>query len=95
MTGSYRKNRRAIPHRLEKCGYVPVHNPTADDGLWKIKVERLMSSYPKGTPKPSPVVGKRQVVYAKKTLPIDMSQNVTVLGGLKSEMSSDIRYAAT
>jgi hypothetical protein len=65
-----RKNRRAIPHRLEKCGYVPVHNPTADDGLWKIKVEQLMSSYPKGTPKPSPVVGKRQVVYAKKTLPL-------------------------
>src|SRR5262249_42126438 len=22
-----RKNRRAIPHRLERCGYVPVRNP--------------------------------------------------------------------
>jgi hypothetical protein len=31
-----RKNRRAIPHRLEKCGYAPVRNDTADDGLWVI-----------------------------------------------------------
>jgi hypothetical protein len=31
-----RKNRRIIPHRLEQCRYVPVRNPDADDGLWKI-----------------------------------------------------------
>lgn len=30
-----RKNRRVIPHRLEKCGYVPVRS-TTDDGLWVI-----------------------------------------------------------
>jgi Family of unknown function (DUF5906) len=30
------KNRRAIPHRLEKCGYVPVRNDGAKDGLWKV-----------------------------------------------------------
>jgi hypothetical protein len=30
-----RKNRRAIPHRMEKCGYVPVRNAAAEDGLWK------------------------------------------------------------
>jgi Family of unknown function (DUF5906) len=35
-----RKNRRAIPHRLERCGYVAVKNPDAKDGLWKIKGER-------------------------------------------------------
>jgi|AmaraimetFIIA100_FD_contig_101_753895_length_1828_multi_4_in_0_out_0_2 hypothetical protein len=35
-----RKNRRAIPHRLERCGYVPVRNPDADDGLWKIHGKR-------------------------------------------------------
>jgi hypothetical protein len=41
-TGSFqgwitdRKNRRVIPHRLEKCGYVPVRNEQATDGLWKI-----------------------------------------------------------
>jgi hypothetical protein len=35
-----RKNRRSIPHRLEKCGYVPVRSDTADDGLWKINNRR-------------------------------------------------------
>jgi Family of unknown function (DUF5906) len=34
-----RKNRRVIPHRLEKCGYVPVRNDTAD-GLWVINGKR-------------------------------------------------------
>jgi hypothetical protein len=31
-----RKNRRIIPHRMESCGYVPVRNPDAEDGRWKI-----------------------------------------------------------
>jgi hypothetical protein len=31
-----RKNRRLIPHRMEQCGYVPVRNDGAKDGLWKI-----------------------------------------------------------
>jgi hypothetical protein len=35
-----RKNRRAIPHRLEKCGYVPVRNDTATSGLWVINGKR-------------------------------------------------------
>jgi hypothetical protein len=35
-----RKNRRAIPHRLERCGYVPVRNDNAKDGLWKINSAR-------------------------------------------------------
>jgi hypothetical protein len=34
-----RKNRRAIPHRFEKCGYVPVRSST-DDGLWVINGKR-------------------------------------------------------
>jgi Family of unknown function (DUF5906) len=37
---SDRKNRRVIPYRLEKCGYVPVRNPNADDGLWKLNGKR-------------------------------------------------------
>jgi len=37
-----RKNRRAIPHRLEKCGYEPVRNDVAEDGLWKINGKRQM-----------------------------------------------------
>ena len=35
-----RKNRRVIPHRLEKCGYVPVRNDGAEDGLWVINGKR-------------------------------------------------------
>jgi Family of unknown function (DUF5906) len=35
-----RKNRRAIPYRLEKCGYVPVRNDTAESGLWVINGTR-------------------------------------------------------
>ena len=35
-----RKNRRIIPHRLEKVGYVPARNDTAQDGLWKINGAR-------------------------------------------------------
>ena len=35
-----RKNRRAIPHRLEKCGFVPVRNGDAKDGFWKIRGAR-------------------------------------------------------
>jgi hypothetical protein len=48
---SERKNRRLVPHRMEQCGYAPVRNPGANDGLWKI-------------------VGKRQAIYAKGTLPL-------------------------
>ena len=44
-----RKNRRLIPHRLEKCGYVPVRNPDAPtDGLWKINGRR-QAVYSKST----------------------------------------------
>ena len=35
-----RKNRRALPHKLERVGYVPVRNPDADDGLFKIQGKR-------------------------------------------------------
>ena len=35
-----RKNRRVIPYRLEKCGYVQVRNDAAKDGLWVINSSR-------------------------------------------------------
>jgi Family of unknown function (DUF5906) len=35
-----RKNRRLIPHRLESCGYTPVRNKDAKDGLWKVSGSR-------------------------------------------------------
>jgi hypothetical protein len=34
------KNRRAIPHRMEDCGYSVVRNKNAKDGLWKINGRR-------------------------------------------------------
>ena len=45
-TGSFsewledRRNRRTIPHRFEQCGYVPVRNDAAKDGLWVINKVR-------------------------------------------------------
>ena len=42
-----RKNRRVIPHRLEKCGYVPVRNDAdTHDGQWKV-AERRQTIYAK------------------------------------------------
>jgi Family of unknown function (DUF5906) len=35
-----RKNRRQIPYRFEQCGYVPVRNGAAKDGLWVINQAR-------------------------------------------------------
>jgi hypothetical protein len=35
-----RRNRRAIPHRMERCGYTAVRNPNAVDGLWKLQGAR-------------------------------------------------------
>jgi hypothetical protein len=35
-----RKNRRAIPHRLEVCGYVPVRNEASQQGLWVVNGTR-------------------------------------------------------
>jgi hypothetical protein len=32
-----RGNRRAIPHRMNSCGYVAVRYPGADDGLWQLR----------------------------------------------------------
>jgi hypothetical protein len=35
-----RKNSRRIPHRFEACGYTPVRNPDAEDGLWRVNSRR-------------------------------------------------------
>ena len=35
-----RRNSRAMPHRLEECGYVAARNSNAKDGLWKIQGAR-------------------------------------------------------
>jgi hypothetical protein len=35
-----RKNRRAIPHRFETAGYIPLRNQAADSGLWVVGGKR-------------------------------------------------------
>jgi hypothetical protein len=47
-----RKNRRAIPHRLEECGYVQVPNDTAKSGLWVINGKRQIIYARKDMPVP-------------------------------------------
>lgn len=38
-----RKNRRIIPHKLERCDYAAVRNPDAKDGMWVIdKVRQVI-----------------------------------------------------
>lgn len=45
------KNRRAVPHRMEECGYSTVRNKNAKDGLWKINGRR-QAVYAQGTMTP-------------------------------------------
>jgi hypothetical protein len=37
-----RKNRKAIPHRMEAVGYVSIRNRDAQDGLWKVGKTRMV-----------------------------------------------------
>jgi hypothetical protein len=34
-----RRNRRALPHRLERCGYTSVRNPDSAGGRWRVGVK--------------------------------------------------------
>ena len=57
-----RKNRRALPHRLERCGYIAVKNPEAKDGLWKLQGERQVV-YAKASLSPAEAIkAARQLV---------------------------------
>jgi hypothetical protein len=37
-----RKNRRALPHRMERCGYSSVRNDGPSHGMWTINGKRVM-----------------------------------------------------
>ena len=56
-----RRNRRQLPYRFERCGYVPVRNEAAKDGLWVIKRTRESRDGYGSTVTET----ARQVVYAK------------------------------
>jgi hypothetical protein len=52
-----RRNRRTIPHKLERCGYVAVSNSDRKDGLWSIPDKEGAGS-------------QRQMIYARRGLSI-------------------------
>jgi hypothetical protein len=61
-----RRVRRQLPHRFERCGYVPVRNDVAKDGLWLVTtVQKSNDGYGGDT-----VTTARQVIYAKAELSI-------------------------
>jgi hypothetical protein len=35
-----RRNSKTVSHRMSDCGYAPVRNPDAKDGLWPIRKRR-------------------------------------------------------
>ena len=43
-----RRSRRSTPHKMERVGYVPVRNPDADDGQWKVDGKRQVVYGKKG-----------------------------------------------
>ena len=47
-----RKTKRALPHKMERVGYVPVRNPDASDGLFKLG-DRRQAVYAKRTLSPA------------------------------------------
>jgi hypothetical protein len=71
-----RRNRRQIPHRFERCRYVPVRNENADDGLWRITTVRRSDDRYGG----ETVETARQVIYAKAELSI--AEQLRVAAGL-------------
>jgi hypothetical protein len=71
-----RRNRRTIPHRMEKIGYAPVRNDNADSGLWRVP-DDMSRSYIRPVNGPWQMPTTRQVIYAKSTLPLrDQLQGV-------------------
>lgn len=60
-----RKNRRAIPHRMEQCGYVQVRNDTAKSGLWVVNGNRQVI-YALRTLLPSARIAAARALVARK-----------------------------
>jgi hypothetical protein len=63
-----RKNRRAIPHQMERCNYTPVRNPDAGDALWKLRDKR-QAVYAKVGLSPTPTDLTRTVLDRQDSLP--------------------------
>ncbi|MGY4597724.1 hypothetical protein ACVWXL_005470 [Bradyrhizobium sp. GM22.5] len=61
-----RDNRRAIPHKLEQCGYIRVPNPDNKQGVWTVKSWRWE---PTSKGNSIVIITRKQAVYAKASLP--------------------------
>jgi hypothetical protein len=68
-----RKNRRAVPHRLDGAGYTPVRNDAALSGLWVVD-------------------GTRQVVYAKKSIPL--REQIEAVRELQRKANEELQHEA-
>ena len=64
---SERRSRRALPHRLEHCGYVAIKNPDAKDGIWKLKGVRQCIYGRASLPTERRVAAARKLTIAKAT----------------------------
>jgi hypothetical protein len=57
-----RKTRRALPHKLERVGYVPVRNPDSDDGLFRVAGRRQAVYGKRGLPLADQIRAARRVL---------------------------------
>jgi hypothetical protein len=86
-----RNNRKAIPHRLEKCGYVRTPNPNNPrQGIWIVK---LWETHSGRTPEQ---ISRRMQVYAKASL--SYNERVKAVRAMIAEIGkkteADARMAA-
>lgn len=56
-----RKNRRQLPHKLERVGYVNVRNPDAEDGLFSISGRRVVIYAHRSLPQAAQVLAARKL----------------------------------
>lgn len=56
-----RKTRRQVPHKFERVGYVPVRNPDAQDGLFKIGGSRVAIYGRQNLPHPELIKAARRM----------------------------------
>jgi hypothetical protein len=64
-----RKNRRTIPHKFEACGYAPVRNGDAKDGLWVIGEKRQVVYARMDLPPSEHIKAVRMLVAAESKPP--------------------------
>ena len=63
-----RRNRRAIPHRMEACGYESVRNNDAkSDGRWKVAGQRRVIYAKKSLPLKDQIAAAKKLIEGRDT----------------------------